>query len=723
MKNKRQIFKKSILMSAFLLSFCTSAFAVINWGGTYGNPAAFTANQTITDNVVLHGNVTVTINSGVTVIISGVISSTNASYTFTKAGGGELRLSGANTYPGQTIINQGILAIGNDGKTGAVAGNIVVNGTYLNFRRTDTYIYSKVISGAGTIQQAGGEGSKTILTGDNTCTGPVKIITGTLQIGDGTSGSINSTSKVEIGSGKILRFEPGDEMIFNKVISGAGGKVEYKGSTTKKLRFTEDNTYTGTTTIEAGGDFIIGNNTAKGDVKGNIINNGTLRFYHSGSYTYSGVISGTGDVYQWGDISSSILTLGGVNTYTGKTYTDGPLVLSATGSIESSSEVILTDYAATKFNISAGNKKIKNLNSRYFNAEVILGASILTIGTAGENDGAGDFAGKFTGTGGVIKTGNGTFIMSGANTTTGLFALNQGKVEFSNKWAGDFNIATGATLDVIREVTVGKTFNMLGGNIYMNLTTTPPSKIIATDAASAAGTNTLHIASGEVTNHIIMQAASGLNTTDPYTLNMPGYTASLTATGTLLLLTATVTDITPPVITTETLPNGTVGTPYFATLAADSEVSVTWSIASGVLPAGLSLNPATGDIYGIPTTEGDFPFTVKATNKEGGGSDTKALTIKIGGVGIEQLRMTNDELRVYPNPTTLELRVTSDELQVTSIEVFDVMGRRHECTKARMHEGTKGLVMDISAFPAGIYFLRVETDKGIVMKKVIKSEL
>jgi hypothetical protein len=29
---------------------------------------------------------------------------------------------------------------------------------------------------------------------------------------------------------------------------------------------------------------------------------------------------------------------------------------------------------------------------------------------------------------------------------------------------------------------------------------------------------------------------------------------------------------------------------------------------------------------------------------------------------------------VYPNPTTGELRVTSDELQVTSIEVFDVFG-------------------------------------------------
>jgi hypothetical protein len=97
------------------------------------------------------------------------------------------------------------------------------------------------------------------------------------------------------------------------------------------------------------------------------------------------------------------------------------------------------------------------------------------------------------------------------------------------------------------------------------------------------------------------------------------------------------------------------------------------------------------------------------------------FSITVTGVGIEQLRMTNDELRVYPNPTTGELRVTSNELQVTSIEIFDMMGRRHECTKARMHEGTKGLVMDISNLPAGIYLLRNQTEKGMVMKKVIKN--
>ncbi|MDR2972361.1 MAG: T9SS type A sorting domain-containing protein [Bacteroidales bacterium] len=101
----------------------------------------------------------------------------------------------------------------------------------------------------------------------------------------------------------------------------------------------------------------------------------------------------------------------------------------------------------------------------------------------------------------------------------------------------------------------------------------------------------------------------------------------------------------------------------------------------------------------------------------------------LGGVGIdEQLQVTSYELQVYPNPTNGELRVTSDELQVTSIEVFDVYGRKYEIPRfARNDAGnsTLGVAstlrLDISHLPAGIYFLKFETEKGPVMKKVVKQ--
>ena len=80
-----------------------------------------------------------------------------------------------------------------------------------------------------------------------------------------------------------------------------------------------------------------------------------------------------------------------------------------------------------------------------------------------------------------------------------------------------------------------------------------------------------------------------------------------------------------PAITTTVLPNGTVGTAYSQTLASTGTAPITWSIASGVLPDGLTLVNDT--IKGTPSKAGDFRFTVKATNA--GGSDTKEFTVKI----------------------------------------------------------------------------------------------
>ena len=82
-----------------------------------------------------------------------------------------------------------------------------------------------------------------------------------------------------------------------------------------------------------------------------------------------------------------------------------------------------------------------------------------------------------------------------------------------------------------------------------------------------------------------------------------------------------------PAITTVSLAGGTVGTAYSQTLAATGDTPITWSIESGSLPEGLSLESETGVISGIPTTVGTASFTVKATNAAG--SDTKALSIDI----------------------------------------------------------------------------------------------
>jgi Putative Ig domain len=87
----------------------------------------------------------------------------------------------------------------------------------------------------------------------------------------------------------------------------------------------------------------------------------------------------------------------------------------------------------------------------------------------------------------------------------------------------------------------------------------------------------------------------------------------------------------PLTITTSSLPNPRVGLPYSAPLAATGGTgSYTWSLVSGTLPDGLSLNP--GEIRGMPTsansTTAPIRFTVKVTDTVGGQA-TKALTIKV----------------------------------------------------------------------------------------------
>ena len=163
-------------------------------------------------------------------------------------------------------------------------------------------------------------------------------------------------------------------------------------------------------------------------------------------------------------------------------------------------------------------------------------------------------------------------------------------------------------------------------------------------------------------------------------------------------------------ITTTTLPNGIVNTSYSATLTAVGDTPITWSIENGNLPNGLSLSP-NGVIAGTPTTEGTFTFTVKATNNIG--SDTKKLEITIGSVGIVETGGA-PSVQVFPNPTRGEIQVTSYELQVTSVEVFDLRGHR-------MYIGHPTLWGGLGGLPSGIYFLRIQTENGVVVRKVVKQ--
>ncbi|QZI85680.1 minor tail protein [Stenotrophomonas phage Summit] len=89
----------------------------------------------------------------------------------------------------------------------------------------------------------------------------------------------------------------------------------------------------------------------------------------------------------------------------------------------------------------------------------------------------------------------------------------------------------------------------------------------------------------------------------------------------------TVVDSGPLTITTTSLPQGTVGTPYYAQLTKNGGSQFpNWSVDSGLVP-GLHLDNA-GVITGTPTTEGTFSLIVRVSGPPSR-TVTKQLTISV----------------------------------------------------------------------------------------------
>ena len=69
-----------------------------------------------------------------------------------------------------------------------------------------------------------------------------------------------------------------------------------------------------------------------------------------------------------------------------------------------------------------------------------------------------------------------------------------------------------------------------------------------------------------------------------------------------------------PTITSAPPPGGTVGGAYSSAFTASGTTPISWTIITGSLPAGLTLNATSGLLSGTPTTAGTFGFTVQAAN-------------------------------------------------------------------------------------------------------------
>ena len=179
----------------------------------------------------------------------------------------------------------------------------------------------------------------------------------------------------------------------------------------------------------------------------------------------------------------------------------------------------------------------------------------------------------------------------------------------------------------------------------LNLHVTAPPAVVITTTSLPSGTQgqfytaTLHASGGIGSTYTwtISTLPTGLTYTSfdgniygtptvsgTYTIHVyvsDGHGDSTTATLTLHIT------ATPPVITTTSLPDGTVGSFYTTFLSASGGTgSYTWTISG--LPTGLTYTSFDGQIYGTPTTTGTFTVHVVVTDGYGTqATTTLSLTI------------------------------------------------------------------------------------------------
>ena len=116
--------------------------------------------------------------------------------------------------------------------------------------------------------------------------------------------------------------------------------------------------------------------------------------------------------------------------------------------------------------------------------------------------------------------------------------------------------------------------------------------------------------------------------------------------------------IKPPLsITTTSLPAGNIGAVYGQPVQTVGGFGpLTFSITSGTLPAGLSLDPNTGVIAGTATATGNSSFTVRVADTSGQ-QDTRALSIRIdpqSPPGIATTSLPGGTVNVAYGPTTVQ---------------------------------------------------------------------
>ena len=168
-----------------------------------------------------------------------------------------------------------------------------------------------------------------------------------------------------------------------------------------------------------------------------------------------------------------------------------------------------------------------------------------------------------------------------------------------------------------------------------------------------------------------------------------------------------------------TVSEGTL-TPAFAPTTTSYSVDVANSITNITLTAQAEDPKATvsGDTGTHSLQIGENPFTITVTAEDGVTTETYSVKVTRSSVGIEEIEAANS-IAIYPNPSNGQLTIDNGQWIIEDIGIYDISGRTVETWHtASLQQQT---VLDISHLSSGIYFIKVKTEEGKVVKKIIKK--
>ena len=151
-----------------------------------------------------------------------------------------------------------------------------------------------------------------------------------------------------------------------------------------------------------------------------------------------------------------------------------------------------------------------------------------------------------------------------------------------------------------------------------------------------------------------------------------------------------------------------------------SSILVTWDAVDKAISYDVYRNKKfMANVNTTSYVDGDFLkgdkccYQVKAVFENNKSVLSKETCIVATADMIEEV---NSKLEIYPNPANDRLFIEA-EIEIENVVVYDIYGRSQQSTV----NGQQSLSIDLSKLNAGIYFIKINTEEGNIVKRIIKK--